>query len=419
MLNELLEFEQYTYDLTAEMPVIRLKHKTICNSLSGTARAMTIIARWSYYNQNNSIAQVKNDLQAWCGDPRGKSEEASKDIKESWLPSYMISILEKEKANLFNKYLDEIPQSSKPKHYDKIKKMFKDIQDELKMTTFQDKSKRDKYMDDAKMLRLYCKELDEDKGQLRESSGKYAPIYRIINALNDLNGRFGTKGYNVKLFNNNLNKPEKNDYKKITYDKIIADAITVGPLVHYYLVCKEADFSNLFFKTDKSTKYPFKKKVWSEPTKSKEDVILKTVAAFLLEQNSRRIKDEEVIYKGFAPVNLTDISNWLKGNTGVEKLKQFGIEEQKESGIETRPLFKLEAIDNVATISIDSAWMKKCGWKIISEDKMEEHFLNNSDDIVYVDRGAGQYLEKMSYKNISNNQIVTGTMYPCDNCPGC
>ena len=80
MLNELLEFEQYTYDLTAEMPVIRLKHKTICNSLSGTARAMTIIARWSYYNQNNSIAQVKNDLQAWCGDPRGKSEEASKDI---------------------------------------------------------------------------------------------------------------------------------------------------------------------------------------------------------------------------------------------------------------------------------------------------------------------------------------------------
>ena len=73
MLNELIEFENYTYSLDSNEPVYRLKHKNLSNSLSGVTRAMTIIARKCYYDENviDKIGHCKNTLRVWCGDPKG------------------------------------------------------------------------------------------------------------------------------------------------------------------------------------------------------------------------------------------------------------------------------------------------------------------------------------------------------------
>ena len=390
MLNEIKEYEQYTYPLDVKHPAIRLKHKTLCNELSGTARAMTIIARKSIFDYvgPGRIDHAKNELRVWCGDPKGKLEKASEGIVFAWLPEYMVKHLGEEKALKFEDYLMTETGLDTLPHYSEVCSLFKDIRAYFNIDTFREKDSREQLMDKAKRLRLYCKELGDDETQRKKTSGTYAPVYRVINALNILNGRYGTNGYNKKLFNENPDRTEKNDFKKIMYEKIIADAITAGPLKRYYLICEKTDFSGISVQTKEKTSYPFTESKksdgeWSSPTKKKADLIMKTVAAFLLEQESR---DAEDLYEGFVPVNLTDIANWLAGSTGTDMLKSFGIE--------SRPLFTFDAIDNVAAISIDVEWMKSCGWRIIPEGSLDTCISDHPELEFYSDLGAGQFLRK-------------------------
>ena len=394
MLNEIKEFEQYTYPLNVEHPAVRLKHKPLCNGLSGTARAMTVIARKSVFDHNGPgrIEYTKNDLQVWCGDLKGDPEKASEEIVFAWLPNYMTQILGEEKAIIFEDYLMTESGLDAFPRYSEICALFRDIHNDLSIETYRDRDQRNQYVDKAKILRLYCKELGEDENQRKATSGKYAPVYRLINALNTLNSRFSDVGYNVgynkKMFNDELKRPDKNDFKKITYEGIVADAIAAGPLKRYYLVCDYTGLSEISYKTKKTIRFPFTKSKkengeWSEPTKNKADLIMKTIAAFLLEQEGRAAESP---YEGFAPVNLTDIANWLAGSSGTDTLKAFEIE--------SRPLFVFDAIDNVTTISIDTEWMQTCGWEIIPEEDLVVYLANHPDAEFYSDHGAGQHLRK-------------------------
>lgn len=390
MLNEIKEYEQYTYPLDVKPPTIRLKHKTLCNELSGTARAMTIIARKSIFEHAGleRINQTKNDLQVWCGDTKGNLDKVSEGIVFAWLPEYMIKYLGEEKALNFRNYLMTESCLETIPRYSEVCSLFKELHANFNIDTFREKDSWKQLMDKAKQLRLYCKELGEDETQRKKTSGSYAPVYRVINALNILNGRYGTNGYNKGLFNDNPDRTEKNDFKKIMYDKIIADAITAGPLKRYYLICKKSDFSHISVQTEKKTSYPFTESKkddgkWSSPTKKKADLIMKAVAAFLLEQESR---DAEDLYEGFVPVNLTDIANWLAGSTGTDMLKSFGIE--------SRPLFTFDAVDNVAAIRIDVKWMKSCGWKTIPEENLDSYLSDHPEVEFYSDFGAGHFMRK-------------------------
>ena len=190
------------------------------------------------------------------------------------------------------------------------------------------------------------------------------------------------------MFNENLNRADKNDFKKIMYEKIIADAITSGPLKRYYLVCENVDLSGISVKTKEKTSYPFtqgkeKSGKWSVPTKKKADLILKTVAAFLLEQEFR---DSEELYSGFVPVNLTNIANWLAGNINVNMLQSFSID--------SRPLVTYDSIDNVAAIGIDTEWMQSCGWKVISEENLDAYLTAHPSAEFFSDFGAGQFMKR-------------------------
>ncbi len=390
MLNEIKEYEQYTYPLDVSHPAIRLKHKTLCNDLSGIARAMTIIARKSIFDHVGSgrIDHTKNDLQVWCGDPKGDSETASDGITFAWLPEYMIRNLWADKAKIFEDFLMTEPDLDTYPRYLEICSLFKSLQDDFCIDTYRDKEKRARLMDNAELLRFFCKELGEEESLRRKSSGAYAPLYRIIKALNTLAFKYGTKGYNKRMFDDKMDRTERNDFKKIMYEKIIADAITAGPLKRYYLVCEKADLSGISVKTKKTTSYPFtqgKKKdgKWSAPTKNKEDIILKTIAAFLLEQEFR---DAEDLYSGIVPVNLTDIANWLAGKTDMDILKSFKLN--------SRPLFTFDAIDNVAAIGIDTEWMQSCGWKVVSEENLEAYLAEHPSAAFFSDFGAGQFMKR-------------------------
>ena len=392
MLNEKKEFEQYTYPLEVERPDTRLKHKTLCNELSGTARAMTIIARKCYFGHEcpDRIGYTQNTLQVWCGDPKGKPQEVSEGIVFGWLPEYMVKILGENKAIAFEDYLMEEPGLNALPRYQEICAMFRDVHEHFNMDSFRDKGQQKAMVNNAKLLYLLCKELGADQKQRLKTVNKYASVYRILNALNALQGRYGSRGYNRRMYNSNPDRNEKNDYKKIMYEKIIADAITAGPLRRYYLVCEHDGFSEISFRSKKKTGYPFKEKKagsgkneWSAPVMAKADLIMKTVSAFLLEQEFR---NSNHLYEGVVPVNLTDISNWLAGSSGTSSLDSFYID--------SRPLFVSEAIDNVASIGIDPQWMSLCGWKIVLEKELDKYLGDHPDASFYSDYGAGRYLEK-------------------------
>ena len=348
MLNEVKEYEQYTYPLDAKHPAKRLKHRALCNELSGTARAMTIIARKSIseYEGPGRVDHAIRVLQVWCGDPKGDPETISEKIEYAWLPNYMIQILGEEKALKFEDYLMKETSLKSFPRYKEVCSLFRDIHADFNFDTIRTESKREPYLNKAKKISLYSKELGElgddegKKNQRKKTSSAYSPVYNIIKALVVLNGRFGTRGYKQKMFNDKLVRPDKNDFKKITYEKIVADAITAGPLK-------------------------------------------RTVAAFLLEQEARDATDQ---YVGYAPVNLTDISNWLASSTKMESLKAYKI-----NGL---PIFMLEPIDNVAAISINTNWMQSCGWKIVTEEKLDAYLAEHPNAIFYSDHGSGQFLRK-------------------------
>lgn len=390
MLNEMIEFEQYTYPLNVEHPVIRLKHKALCNQLSGTARAMTIIARKSIFDYNGpeGIIRAKNDLRVWCGDTKGDPGTVSDKTVNAWLPSYMSQVLGEEKALEFEDYLMKEPGLKAQPRYEEVCSLFKDVHANLNIEVYRTKNRRDRLMNKAEKLSLFCKELGSDNKQRAKTSSAYAPVYNIIKALNTLNGRYSTNGYNKKMFDDKLARTEMNDFKKISYDRIIADAIAAGPLKRFYLVCENADFSGISVKTEKRTSYPFAKKrkgsEWSGKTMQKADLIMKAVAAFLLEQEARNSDNP---YGSIAPVNLTDISNWMNGKTGTDALKAFEIE--------SNPLVTFDkSIKNVTAIGINAKWMQHCGWKIVSEESLDDYLANHPDANFYSDFGAGNCLRK-------------------------
>ena len=390
MLNEIREYEQYTYPLDDKHQAIRLQNKGLCNQLSGTARAMTIIARKSIfeYNGPEGIIQAKNDLRVWCGDIKGDPGTVSDGIVYAWLPSYMSQVLGEEKALEFEDYLRKEPGLKTSPRYKEVCSLFRDVHANLNIEAYRTKDKRDRLMNKAQKLSLFCKELGDNDKQRDKTSNAYAPLYNIIKALNTLNGRYSANGYNKKMFNDKLARTEKNDFKKISYDRIIADAIAAGPLRRFYLVCENADFSGISVKTEKRTSYPFTKKKecseWSGKTMQKADLIMKTVAAFLLEQEARNSDNP---YGSIAPVNLTDISNWMTGKTGTDTLKSFEIK--------PKPLVTFDkSIKNVTAIGLNAEWMQHCGWKIVPEESLDDYLVDHPDATFYSDFGAGNCLRK-------------------------
>ena len=172
MLNEIREFEQYTYPLDAKHPAIRLKHKALCNQLSGTARAMTIIARKSIfeYNGPEGIIQAKNDLRVWGGDTKGDPGTVSDGIVYAWLPSYMSQVLGEEKALEFEDYLRKEPGLKTSPRYKEVCSLFRDVHANLNIEAYRTKDKRDRLMNKAQKLSLFCKELGDNDKQRDKTS---------------------------------------------------------------------------------------------------------------------------------------------------------------------------------------------------------------------------------------------------------
>lgn len=378
MLNEIVEFDNYTYHLDSSEPVNRLKHKNLSNSLSGITRAMTIIARKCYFEENviDKRRHCKNTLRVWCGDSKGDEDEAMDGIIGNWLSNYVIEVLGSEKCEQFRKYLKN-HKDVLGDDYETVNSLFNDLWNEIIANPLKDKERRTDILINCNQIKRIINkncELTQDPNLKM----KFAPVNSIVLILDMIRKRCGNKGFNGKMFSEKLEKSDKNDYKKITYDKIIAEAVKEGRLEKHYLVCASDNLDEVCYKD----KYPFKKKKNSKTSKKKADLLRKVVAAFLLEKKRHTDSSEA---ERFIPVNFSDIRNWLVSDIDI-KLEAYSYKE--------KPLFDQEVINmNQKQIRINKEWMDCCGWKIVHEAELESYLKEHPGATFFSDWGAGQMLK--------------------------
>lgn len=128
MLNEIREYEQYTapLDTLKEPAARRLKYLTLIKShLGGLERAMTIIARWFIFKDNDTVenfneATIIEILKAWCGF-QSKNDISEAEHLKDWLPKYIRQVLlgealQKQETNrikLINTWLEKLNNRNK------------------------------------------------------------------------------------------------------------------------------------------------------------------------------------------------------------------------------------------------------------------------------------------------------------------
>lgn len=378
MLNEWLEYAQYTYLPEGKTGPARLKQKTICNKLAGITRAMTIVARKHMfeYDGPDRFAYVKKEIRMWCGDI---SAEEAESITCCWLPEYLIRILGMKHLDALENAVNERAEETDGSEYNRISHTLCAFRKDFDSVHFRDSRIREKLEKEAEELKKLCKDLD------KEISQSCTSLYKVTCALHTLNSRFSSRGFSKRMFDTRIIKSEQNDFKQVVYDRILADALVEGPLKRYYLVCKENGLSLITYESEQNNRSvvagPEDK--WSPRMKTKADIILKATAVYLLELNAR---DSAGCYGGMVPVNKTDLYNWIVSNTNLDTLHHYYID--------NRQLFIDECKANVSYLGIDSAWMQSCGWKVIAEEELDSYLEKNPDAVFYSDFGSTEYLRK-------------------------
>lgn len=349
MLNEIREYEEYTLPIESlsnvENP--RLKFfSLIKKSFSGLERALTIIARHYINDETAELDEekIKNHLRLWIGfEVVDSKNNIIAENPNGWLNNYIRKVfLEKYLQECYNKCAE-------------FKKVY-------------DISAADE-IDDLMEKKNSLPNFDSDK----DLSLNVGRVKHVITALYDL--RYRAKLFENPMFNTENEKVTAskpgNNFKQITYDLILANAFNLDTLKRYYLVCKEEPFQKLI-------NYSEKKSKGTKLEVDDEDLILKIVAMYLLQQlNSSCI--QEYVY-----INKMEIYNWLLDKTNFE-LEKYRFQLSNEE------IFYESIIGgNVKKIKIHPEF--RSIFKIVEE--MEFDKSENNGRIFFSDFGAGSHLEK-------------------------
>ncbi|MCR5176922.1 MAG: hypothetical protein K6C05_08760 [Anaerovibrio sp.] len=308
MLDELQEFKQYTDEnfVNLKKEECRLKYSTfIKHDFCGLPRAMTVVARQFIFQnadppQEFNEEEVRKRLKEWC---------------ENWLPQYI------RYAFLSND----------------LKELRSNLKDEALLGIV---NKIDPGSDLGELLSFKGKleEMAEHNALGKDEKTLFSKIRYSIEALNKL--RSTTLAFDKRIFSieeqgaNAIKRQEtnKNDYHRITYDRIIANALEQGQLHRYYLVCKS---DKVPYNPDSVKKYTTgKKENGLKLSDSDKDLLLKFTAAYLLKMKSYP--------PGYAPKYMAiprmDIANWMKKKDKPSnfELEKYKFVESREGLFDTR-----------------------------------------------------------------------------------
>lgn len=313
MLDELLEFGQYAYDIdSAENKPQRLRHKNLKDGLDGIECAMTIVARQAMFAAGGAadIDAAKQALRDWC---------------RTWFPAYVSKVLKNDPAN------------------------------------------------DQKKCDLILRKIEEKTAEF----GQYEHSMFAC----------GISDYEASEKNN--------DYKSITYDKILALAFYAGPLKKQYLL-RKVPLETLVRKhtVDKETGAINSKDIG----KPDLDPLYKLIAAYLLEK--KRAPGNEYVV-----INQAALSNWMVSGSALEtsgaKTQVSWVNRYYLAGSKPEQMVFSKKIigNNVAKLRV-APEIAAC-FALAEEPDSVEQFLDDAPEAVcLIDCGSGQHLREMKLRDV-------------------
>lgn len=361
MLNEFQEFQQYVMpmEFLTEPSTRRLKYATLSKGpLSGLERAMTTIARWFIFKDNDTINNfdedsVKEALKAWCGFEHN-SNIAGIELLNGWFNRYIRQLFLKEALEDCNAKLNSVLGAISTNNI--LTDILKNISaDDTIMALTESK----KLLEDAE------KEIKQTVTEkiIKNDLAKIKHVISILNALENKSRQFNKSVYSSNCM-------VKNDYKAITYERIIANAFHFGKLEQFYLLCDTYPFELELIRKQTKTKTKIKD--------SDQDLILKATALYLLQ---KQYSDQEYVY-----FNQADLANWLLKKADPDKfeLNKYWLIAPDE------PLFDTITINgNITKLKIHPKWTEK--FKIVRSCDIDKP--ENQGRIFYSDPGCSDFLQ--------------------------
>lgn len=388
MLDERLEFEEYTYRLDAEGPnpcVKRLKYLTLVHdNKGGISRALTIIARHLLFEEfaqeahREKIAKTKAALLSWLGKPNANAPEGAEYLS-CWLPTYMKHVLLQEKLREFIDKKTSFPD---------------EIKNELKETARQRETAGD-LVEQIKGMKAPGKgDWKVQDGEALKKSIGTLPLRKetkatIIQSLEETECagnpkevfRTGQKieAYQMASWDDDIyTLSEGNDRNKITLDRVIGNALREGPLQSYCLAVDKIQWKNVEKETKKSIK---------AVNKAAQDRVLKMTACCLMAITAKGATSGGE--SRAALINLQDLTNWsMSARVEGEDIKPFLYKK-------ARLFLPGQASTNRSLFRINEKWIQDCDPSIIRDDPeaIEAYLLAHPEGTIYRDQGAGKPLE--------------------------
>jgi hypothetical protein len=379
MLDEKLEYEQYTFDVSSynKETVTRLKYNTLIhNSLAGLRRPMTIVARHFMFGDLQENIKISNMyereiadrmiihvLKVWCGFEKPDSGDSDEIRRlDGWLPAYIRRCMTASKYKI-EPSRHKIPISTSDKN-DLI----------VYINNLACSETDEEYFD------LYQKLTDLDL--VKPGSRLLANIMDALIKLKEKNelwskpqidpGDDGIPDQKGKM---------RNTMNLITYEKIIGNAIRHGTLETYYLACRHNRISECY--TSKNNNPP------ALLSAELKDFILKGTAACMLELShygTTCVTDSK-----FIVVNSSDWSNWSMG--------QKCQEERKNLFYKNKQLFTTPDIrgQNYLQLMLSQEWLDDCKWRILKgNDEAKEFHRQHPKWTIFKDQGAGKPLTEFN-----------------------
>ena len=367
MLNEIREFEQYSFNLDAPIDKAncRLKYAKLTDELSGRERAMTVVARWyifkddpegKTFNENN----VKNFLVSWCGfDNESKKPEYPN--LDKWFIRYI-------RNAFFNYHVNECINEFQAKNLlnTEVYKILKSLSVNLEIDVIKRKC----------FEIMQIKEFEKNSNLKKLYKAKECLVYASSDSARSPKNLFFQTMF-----------PEKaktdNDFRVIYYDRIIANALQMGKLQQYYLFCDIDPFERRIIAKARNNGTHTLKLLPND-----KDFLLKITAYYLLQ------KKNLIHGQNFVFFNKTDLINWLvpaDPKLDKDKLKKYILTDSSDTLISTMNFKENNSKGmNYTKLKLDYEWIKH--FKIVNSQDIDKP--ENQGGIFYSDFGSSALLQK-------------------------
>ena len=382
MLDEVLEYQQYSYNINnPEEQVRRLKRSTlICLNqdknnknkriitLTGLNRVLTIIGRHFLFDVYDGDAQLKektiNALKSWLGH-RKPDDTAAEEVHAlyNWLPLYVEKVLLAESVDRLYDFIN----ASNLTDYDRS-----DL--DAIITQLSSRESQLERVQLATQLMAKCE-------QLRIIPGNDRVDRSVLNCEEFIYQLHNRKSFNISGYED---FGEANTVNAITYDRILGNARRAGNLKKYYMACGRPQIDNVRMESGRKLK------------ETDRDIVFKLTAYCMMELSKKGMRKTSKT-KSIA-ANETDYKNWFI-NEKCDKKKQQSFLYKNERIFEDPSIL---GVDNQQTekkgsntkwIKVNQQWINDSEFEILIDtpetDVVGDFLKSHPGGCVFIDRGTG------------------------------